>query len=184
MADNVDNDVCSYMGKSNSTSTNSLKQIDLTQSNHHHQHRQSKQHQRRHHASHQPLDDEDHINSTNSVSANVSEIEFAVLIFFFLLPHLLLTLIYSDGNGPADRIFDQSSHFDCFSLIKLDKKKREKKKETSRETTVVALFDYWIILFVLFPLLFWLAHSKNSIILMKCRNQIEFRYLHTNAVNW
>lgn len=66
MADNVDNDVCSYIGKSDSTSTNSLKQIDLTQTNLHHQLKQ--QHQHHHHA--QPLDDDDHINNTNAISAD------------------------------------------------------------------------------------------------------------------
>lgn len=66
MADNVDNDVCSYIGKSNSSSTNSLKQIDLTQSNQQQQLNQQQQHL------HQPLDDGDHINSTISISSEVS----------------------------------------------------------------------------------------------------------------
>lgn len=78
MADNVDNDVCSYIDKSNSTSTSSLKQIDLTQTNH-----QQHQQQHRHHVHHQQLDDEDHINNPISNSADVSKLNilYSFLIF-------------------------------------------------------------------------------------------------------
>lgn len=74
MADNVDNDVCSYIGKSNSTSTNNLKQIDLIQSN---------QQQQQHHEQ-QPLDDADHINSTISseVSVHFQFITRVMLLLF------------------------------------------------------------------------------------------------------
>lgn len=73
MADSVDNDACSYIGKSISTNT---KQIDLAQTNHHHQQQQrqpsqQKQQQHRHHA-HQQLDDDDHINKPISTSTDVS----------------------------------------------------------------------------------------------------------------
>lgn len=63
MADNADDNVCSYIGKSNTSSTNSLKQVDLTQSNHHHHHQPGKQ---------QRLDDAEHINNTISITSEVS----------------------------------------------------------------------------------------------------------------
>lgn len=80
MADNVDEDVCSYIGKSNSSSVNSLKQIDLTQSNlqqqqqhhhshhnHHHQHHHQQQQQQQ-----QLLDDAERINNSISITSDVS----------------------------------------------------------------------------------------------------------------
>lgn len=76
MADNVnDDDICSQIAKSNSTSINSLKQIDLTQSNHQQQH-QHQQHPHQH-----QLNDADHINNIISISSEVSS--FSNKNFYF-----------------------------------------------------------------------------------------------------
>lgn len=71
MADNVDDDICSYIGNSNSTSANSLKHIDLTQSNHLHHH-QHHHHRLQHHHHEQQLSDAEHINNGIPISAEVS----------------------------------------------------------------------------------------------------------------
>lgn len=79
MADNVDEDVCSYNGKSNSSSANCLKQIDLIQSNqqqqhhhHEHSHHHPHHHQHRHHKHQHQLEDAEHINNAISITSNVS----------------------------------------------------------------------------------------------------------------
>lgn len=71
MADYVDDNACSYICKSNASSTNSLKQIDLTQSNHHrHHHHQQKQPQQQ--QQQRQHDDADHISNTISITSEVS----------------------------------------------------------------------------------------------------------------
>lgn len=84
MADNVDDDVCSYIGKSNSSSTNSLKQIDLTQSN----------------QQQQPLDDADHINNSISISTEVSA-HFQFIAWISVLFSLSLSLSLSQFANPS-----------------------------------------------------------------------------------
>lgn len=77
MADNVDDDICSYIGNSNSTSTANLKQIDSIQSNHQQQqkhHHPNHHHQNHHHHHHQQqLSDTEHINNVISNSSEVSK---------------------------------------------------------------------------------------------------------------
>lgn len=88
MADNVNNDVCSYNGKSISTSTSSLKQIDPTQTNqqqqqNHHHHQHPKQHRRN---VHQQFDDEDHkpiSHSTDVSILNTFYFPLISLLYFF-----------------------------------------------------------------------------------------------------
>lgn len=83
MADNVDNDACSYIGKSISTSsTSSRKQIDLTHTNHHHHQQSQQQHQHRQHV-HQQCDDDDHINKPLSMSNDVSKLN----VFYYHFVH-------------------------------------------------------------------------------------------------
>lgn len=115
MADNVDNDVCSYIGKSISTSTSSLKQIDLTQTNHHHhQQQQPQQHHRHHVYHHQQLDDDGHINKPISISTDVSKMNISYFHYCIYSPFIrwsvgffsLFEFCYSDSTYlPNEQFF-------------------------------------------------------------------------------
>lgn len=81
MADNVNDDVGCYITKSNSSSFNSLKQIDLTQTNHQQQQQQQSQQQQ--------LDDSEHINNVISITSEVSA-HFQHIFLFQLNQQFLL----------------------------------------------------------------------------------------------
>lgn len=118
MAENGGNDVCNYIGKSNSSSViNSPKQIDLVKSNHHHQHHHQQHHQQ------QQLDDVEHINNAISITSDVSTsfpTHFISLIQHFIISDKMMRRRYFI-------VFNVSlSFFEVFATITWKKKKKKK----------------------------------------------------------